>query len=157
MDGFRLFFAASGPTKRRNHYLCLLFPQYCVCSFPNISRNPNLRTSPKNQFQDYHAWNRIEKLMPLNWNFSPQTFKTLQKTANVFSNLDFLPKSGFLKTLDLSMDFPWIPPPPRIFGEAAGAADKKCGGVLGGAGAPPHESGFDSIFKNSSIGPHSQR
>ena len=27
--------------------------------------------------------------------------------------------------------FPWI------FGEAAGAADKKCGGVWGGAGAPP--------------------
>ena len=108
MDGFRLCFATSGPTKRRKHYLCLLFSQYCVCYFLNISRNPNLRTSPKNQFRDYHAWNRIEKLMPQLWNFSPQTFKTLQKTANLFSNLDFLPKSGFPKTLDLSMGFPKI-------------------------------------------------
>ena len=58
----------------------------------------------KKQFRDYHAWNRIEKLMPQLWNFSPQTLKT----ANLFSNLDFLPKSGFLKTLDLSMDFPMI-------------------------------------------------
>ena len=74
-----------------------------------------LGTSPKNQFRDYHAWNRIEKLMPQLWNFSPRTFKTLQQTANLFSNLDFWPKSGFPKTLDLSMDFPRIfhglPPP----------------------------------------------
>ena len=102
------FVATSGPTKRRKHYLCLLFSPYCVCYFLNISRNPNLCTSPKNQFQDYHAWNRIEKLMPQLWNCSPQTFKTLQKTANLFSNLDFLPKSEFPKTLDLSMDFPRI-------------------------------------------------
>ena len=57
-----------------------------------------------------------------------QTFKTLRKTANLFSNLDFLPKPEFPKTLDLSMDFPWIFhgfPTPWIFGEAAGAADKK--------------------------------
>ena len=67
-----------------------------------------LGTSPRNQFRDYHTWNRIEKLMPQLWNFSPHTFKTLQKTANLFSNLDFLPKSGFPKTLDLSMDFPRI-------------------------------------------------
>ena len=60
--------------------------------------------------------------------------------ANSFSNLDFLPKSGFPTILDLSMDFPrishpWIVhpmdfpphafPTPWIFGEAAGAADKK--------------------------------
>ena len=51
--------------------------------------------------------------------------------ANLFSNLDFLPKSGFPKILDLSMDFPRISHPmdfpPHgfwIFGEAAGAADK---------------------------------
>ena len=57
-----------------------------------------------------------------------QTFKTLRKTANLFSNLDFLPKSEFPKTLDLSMDFPRIShgfPTPWIFGKAAGAADKK--------------------------------
>ena len=68
----------------------------------------DLLTSPSNQFRDYHTWNRIEKLMPQHWNFAPQTLKTLQKTTNLFSNLDFLPKSGFPKTLDLSMDFPWI-------------------------------------------------
>ena len=39
---------------------------------------------------------------------STRTFKTLWKTANLFSNLDFSPKSGFPKTLDLSMDFPRI-------------------------------------------------
>ena len=87
------------------------FSQYCVCYFLNIFSNPNLPTSPENQIRDYHAWNRIEKLMPQHWNFSPQTFKTLQKTANLFSNLDFLPKSGFPKTLDLSMNVPWISHP----------------------------------------------
>ena len=51
--------------------------------------------------------------------------------ADLFSNLDFLPKSGFPKILDLFMDFPRISHPmdfpPHgfwIFGEAAGAADK---------------------------------
>ena len=98
--------------------ICVFFSQYCVCYFLNLSRNPNLRTSPKNQFRDYHAWNRIEKLMPLNWK-NTQTFEILRKTANLFSNLDFLPNSGFPETLDLSMDFPMIfhgfpTPPPRI-------------------------------------------
>ena len=77
----------------------------------------DLFTSPNNQFRDYHTWNRIEKLMPQHWNFAPRTLKTLQKTTSLFSNLDFLQKSGFPKTLDLSMDFPWRP-----------EADKKCGG-----------------------------
>ena len=107
MDGFPLFFAASGPTKRREHYFCLLFSQYCV----GVEQINVLLTSPSNQFRDYHTWNRIEKLMPQHWNFAPQTLKKLQKTTNLFSNLDFLPKSGFPKTLDLSMDFPWISHP----------------------------------------------
>ena len=142
MDGFRLCFATSGPTKRRKHYLCLLFSQYCVCYFLNISRNPNLRTSPKNQFRDYHAWNRIEKLMPLNCKKNQKTVKTLRKTANLFSNLDFLPKSGFPKTLGFSMDFPRIlhgfPPPPSLnFRGGRGCRRQKMGGGVGGAGAPP--------------------
>ena len=112
MDSF--FFATSGPTKRRKHYLCLLFSQYCVCYFLNIVSNPKRNFPSKNQFRDYHAWNRIEKLMPQHWTNFPHTFKTLRKTANLFSNLDFSPKSGFPKTMDLSMDFLWIPPPPRI-------------------------------------------
>ena len=68
----------------------------------------DLLTSPSNQFRDYHTWNRIEKLMPLNRNFAPQTLKTLQKTTSFFSNLDFLTKYDFPKILDLSMDFPRI-------------------------------------------------
>ena len=118
MDGFPLFFATSGPTKRREHYVCLLFSQYCVCYFLNISRNPNLRTSPTNQFRDYHAWNRIEKLMPQLWERNPLTLKTFRKTDNLFSNLDYWPKSEFPKTLDLSMDFLRIfhgfPTPPSL-------------------------------------------
>jgi len=40
-----------------------------------------------------------------------------------------------------SLDFQWISYGfSWIFGEAAGAADKKCGGVWGGGGSPPHES-----------------
>ena len=131
MDSSPLFFATSGPTKRREHYFWLLFSQYCVCYFLNIVSNPNLPTSPKNQFRDYHAWNRIEKLMPQHWNLSPQTFKTLQKTANWFSNLDFLPKSGFPKTLDLSMDFP------RIFHGGRRPTKNVGGGGVGEGGSPP--------------------
>ena len=105
MDSSPLFFATSGPTKRRTHYLCLLFSQY----WTGVQKVNVLLTSPRNQFLDYHTWNRIEKLMPQLWNCSPQTLNTLQKTANLFPNLDFLPKSGFPKTLDLSMYFPWRP------------------------------------------------
>ena len=38
-------------------------------------------------------------------------FKTLRKTSNLFSNLDFLPKSEFPNTLDSSMDFQRISHP----------------------------------------------
>ena len=100
-----VFFTTSGPTKRRKHYLCLLFSQYWV----GVEKNNVLLTSPSNEFRDYFIWNRIDKLMPQLWNFSPQTLKTFKKPTNLFSNLDFLPKSGFPKTLDLSMDFPWRP------------------------------------------------
>ena len=107
-----------------------------VCYFLNIGFGPNkvngLAICSKNQFRDYFIRNRLEKLVPLNWNFAPQNFKTPKnKPTNLFSNLDFLVKSGFPKILDLSMDFPRISHPmdfpPHgfwIFGEAAGAADK---------------------------------
>ena len=58
----------------------------------------DLLTSQSNQFRDYSIWNRIEKLVPLNWNFAPHTLKTLKNTIKLFSNLDFLQKSGFPKT-----------------------------------------------------------
>ena len=59
-------------------------------------------------------------------------FFFLQKTAKLFSNLDFLPKSGFPKTLDLSMDFP------RIF-HGGRRPTKNVGGCGGGGTPPPHE------------------
>ena len=98
-----LFFATFGRTKRPKHYFRLLFSQYCVCYFLNIVSNPNRRFPSKNQFQDYHAWNRIDKLMSQHYTFS-KTFKTLRNTANLFSNLDFSPKSGLPKILDLSIE-----------------------------------------------------
>ena len=95
----RFFFATSGPTKRRKHYLCLLFSQYRAGVQQKIN---DLLTSPSNQFQDYFIWNRIEKLVPLNWNFAPQTLKTLKRTYQSVFKLDFLVTSGFPKTRDLS-------------------------------------------------------
>ena len=63
-----------------------------------------LLTSPRNQFRDYFIWNRIEKLMPQPTTLELFTtnFKNLLKMTNLFLNLDFLPKSGFPKTRDLS-------------------------------------------------------
>ena len=74
--------------------------------FSILDRGPrkvnDLLASPSNQFRDYSIWNRIDKLVPLNWNCAPQTLKALQKTTKLFSNLDFLVKSGFPTTRDLS-------------------------------------------------------
>ena len=135
MNSSPLFFATSGPTKRRKHYLCLLFSQYWTwaekCQWSRHLFDKSIPGLPRLEPHRKVNATTLEQ--------NPQTFKTLRKTANLFSNLDFSPKYGFPKTLDLSMDFPWISPPPRIFGEAARAADKKCGGVWGGGGSPPHE------------------
>ena len=105
--------------------MCLLFSQYFLKSkSPHFSEksNPGLpRLEPHRKVSATELEN------------NPQTFKTLRKTANLFSNLDFLPKSEFPKTLDLSMDSPRIFhgfPTPWIFGEAAGAADKSLGRAL---------------------------
>ena len=140
MDGFPLFFSKSGPTKRRKHYFCLLFSQYCVFYFLNIVSNPNLRTSPKNQFRDYHAWNRIEKLMPQHWTHFHKLLKLCEKRPTCFQTLTFCRNLGFQKPWIC----PWIshgfPPPPRFFGGAGGAAAKKGGGGGGGGGPPPQES-----------------
>ena len=71
----------------------------CVCYFLNIGLG-----STKNQCsRHYFIWNRIEKLMPQLWNFSPQTLKTFKKLTNLFSNLEtFCRNLGFQK--------PWICP-----------------------------------------------
>ena len=131
MDSSRLFFATSGPAKHRTHYFCLLFSQYCVCYFLNLVSNPNLPTSPKHQFREYHAWNRIEKLMPQHCTNFLKLLKLYEKRPTCFQTLTFCRNLGFQKPWIC----PWISygfPPPRFFGEAAGAADKKCGEVWGG-------------------------
>ena len=132
MDGFPLCLATSGPTKRRKHYLCLLFSQYCLKSKTELPFGKSIPGLP-----------RLEPHRKVNattlYNFS-QTFKTLRKTANLFSNLDFLPKSRFPKTLDLSMDFPWIsppPPPPTNFRGGRGSGRQKMWGGVGGPAGPP--------------------
>ena len=103
--------------------LRLLFSQYCLKSKTELPFEKSIPGLP-----------RLEPHRKVNattlYKFS-QAFKTLRKTANLSSNLDFLVKSGFPKILDLLMDFPRISHPmdfpPHgfwIFGEAAGAADK---------------------------------
>ena len=104
MDGFPLFFATSGPTKRRKHYFCLLFSQY----WAGVEKVNVLGTSPKNQIRDYHAWNRIEKLMPQLWNFSPQTFKLYKKRSTCFQTLTFGRNLGFPKPWICPWICPWI-------------------------------------------------
>ena len=90
--------------------LRLLFSHYCLKSKTELPFEKSIPGLP-----------RLEPHRKVNattlYKFS-QTFKTLRKTANLFSNLDFLPKSGFPKTLDLFMDFPMIfhgfPTPPLL-------------------------------------------
>ena len=111
MDGFRLFLATSGPSKRRKHYFCLLFSQYCVCYFLNIASNPKRNFLSKKEFWEYHGWNRIENPISKHYTNFQNLKKTQKKPTNSFSNLDFLPKSGFPKILDLFMDFQGFPTP----------------------------------------------
>ena len=102
-DSSPLFIAASGPTKPQKH----VFSCYFV-NIGSVSKKVNdLLASPSNQFRDYSIWNRIERLVPQLWNFAPQTLQTVQKTTKLCSNLDFLTKSGFPKTRDLSPAAPW--------------------------------------------------
>ena len=89
-----------------------------VCYFLNIGLGPKkvngLAICSKNQFRDYCIRNRLEKLVPLNWNFAPQNFKNRKTTDQLvfkpwlcWSNLGAPPRisQGF------SMDFP---PPPSL-------------------------------------------
>ncbi len=61
-----------------------LFPKHSFSCYLNI-RGGGLRkvdelpTSPNNQFRGYFIRNRIEELVPLNWNFASQTLKTEQQ------------------------------------------------------------------------------
>ena len=68
----RQIIATSDLTKHQKHEFS--------CYFLNMGRGPrkvdDLPTSPYNQFLDHFIRNRIEKLVPLNWNFAPQALKT---------------------------------------------------------------------------------
>ena len=74
-----------------------------------------LLTSPSNQFRDYFIWNRIEKLMPQLWIFSPQTLKTFKTTDQLvfkpwlFAEIWVSENPGFVH--GFSTDFPWISHP----------------------------------------------
>ena len=136
------FFATSGPAKRRKPYFCLLFSQYGVCYFLNIVSNPNLPTSPKNQFRDYHAWNRIEKLMPQHCTNFLKLLKLYEKRPTCFQTVTFCRNMSFQKPWicpwifqGFSMDFP---PPPllELSGRPRERPSKNVGGV-GGGGSPP--------------------
>ena len=80
----------------------LLFFQYSVVIFSILGGGPkkvnDLLTSPSNQFRDYFIRNRLEKLVPLNYEIIQNSQKSLKKIDKPFSNLDFWPKSGFPKT-----------------------------------------------------------
>ena len=135
MDGFRLFFATSGPAKRRKHYCWLLFSQYCVCYFLNIVSNPNRRSPSKNQFRDYHAWNRIEKLMPQHCTNFLKLLKLYEKLPTCFQTLTFCRNLSFQKpwiSNGFSKDFPWIshPPPSLNFRGGRGSGRQSLGRAL---------------------------
>ena len=108
--------------------LCLLFSQYCLKSkspLPfekSIPGLPHLEPHRKVNATTLYSFLKLLKL----YEKLPICFQTLTFCRN------------------LSFQKPWICPwifhgfpTPWIFGEAAGAADKKCGGVWVGAGAPP--------------------
>ena len=105
MDSSPLCFATSGPTKRRK--------PYCVCYFLNIVSNPNRRSPSKNQFRDYHAWNRIEKLMPTHYKKILKLLKLCEKRPTCCQTLTFCRNLSFQKFWicpwifpGFSMDFP---------------------------------------------------
>ena len=110
------------------------------CYFLNIGLGPKqingLAICSKNQFREYHAWNRIKKLMPQHCTHFLKLLKLYEKRSTCFQTLTFCRNMSFQK----SWICPWISqgfPTPWIFGEAAGAADKKCGDVWGGREPPP--------------------
>ena len=78
------------------------FSQYCVCYFLNIVSNPNRRSPSENQFRDYHAWNRIEKLMPQHCTNFLKLLKLYEKRPTCFQTLTFCRNLSFQK--------PWICP-----------------------------------------------
>ena len=94
MDGFRFFSRHLVPQNVGN----IIF----VCYFLNIVSNPNRRSPSKNQFRDYHAWNRIEKLMPQHCTNFLKLLKLCEARPTCFQTLTFCRNLSFQK--------PWICP-----------------------------------------------
>ena len=78
------------------------------CYFLNIGIGPKkingLAICSKNQFRDYFIRNRLEKLVPLNWNFAPRNLKNRKKRPTCFQTLTFCRNLSFQK----SWICPWI-------------------------------------------------
>ena len=106
----------------------------CVCYFLNIVSNPNLPTSPKNQFRDYHAWNRIEKLMPQHCTNFLKLLKLYEKQPTCFQTLTFCRNLGF-QNPEFVHGFSMDSPPPLL--EFSGRPRERPTKNVGGAGAPP--------------------
>ena len=92
MDSSPLFFATSGPTKRRKYYFCLLFSQYWTGVEKNqCSRHFSEKSNPGLFYLEPHR-----KVNATTLDFFAANFKNLKKKqTNPFSNLDFWQKSGF--------------------------------------------------------------
>ena len=109
MDGFPLFLATSGPTKRRKHYFWLLFSQSCVCYFLNIASNPKRNFLSKKEFRDYHGWNRIENPISKHYTNFQNLKKHCEKRPTCFQTLTFGRNLSFQKSWIcswISKDFP---------------------------------------------------
>ena len=105
MDGFRLLFATSGPTKRRKHYLCLLFSQYWTWVDKKSMLSALLRkinsgtttpgTASKNQCHNFGT-------------FRLKLLKLYKKRPTCFQTLTFCRNLGFQKPWICPWICPWI-------------------------------------------------
>ena len=139
MDGFRLFSATSGPTKRRKHYLCLLFSQYWV-GVESKSKSPHFseKSIPGRPRLEPHR-----KVNATTLELFASNFKNFaNKRPTCFQTLTFCRNLGFQKPWicpwmfqGFSMDFP----PHGFSGRPRERPTKNVGGC-GGGGSPPHES-----------------
>ena len=95
-----LFFATSGPTKRRKHYVRLLFSQY----WTGVQKNQCSSHFSKQSIPGVFYLEPNRKVNATTLELFTTNLKTFKKNrpTDPFSNLDFLPKSGFPKTRDLS-------------------------------------------------------
>ena len=95
------------------------------CYFLNIGFGPKqvngLAICSKNQLRDYFIRNRLEKLVPLNWNFAPQNLKNRKENRpTCFQTLTLLVQSGVHPpdfpriSHGFPKDFSWISHPPPL-------------------------------------------